>query len=224
MSISSPFIRRPIGTSLLAAALLMSGILAFNFLPVASLPQVDFPVISVGASLPGADPQTMASAVATPLERQFGRIAAVNQMTSSSQLGSTSITMQFDLNRNIDAAARDTQAAINAARGQLPANLPNNPTWRKTNPAESPILVLALTSDTATQQQMYDQADSILAQKISQIAGIGQVSVGGSSQPAVRVEVNPLLLSNLGITLEQVRLTLQNANANVPKGTLSDGK
>src|SRR5580692_10125366 len=161
MSISSPFIRRPIGTSLLAAALLMSGILAFNFLPVASLPQVDFPVISVGASLPGADPQTMASAVATPLERQFGRIAAVNQMTSSSQLGSTSITMQFDLNRNIDAAARDTQAAINAARGQLPANLPNNPTYRKVNPADSPILILALSSDTATVANMYDVADSI---------------------------------------------------------------
>ena len=148
MSISSPFIRRPIGTSLLAAALLLSGILAFNFLPVASLPRVDFPVISVGASLPGADPQTMASAVATPLERQFGRIAAINQMTSSSQLGSSSISMQFDLNRNIDAAARDVQAAINAARGQLPTNLPSNPTYRKVNPSDSPILILALSSDT----------------------------------------------------------------------------
>jgi multidrug efflux pump len=221
MSISSPFIRRPIGTSLLAAALLMSGILAFNFLPVASLPSVDFPVISVGASLPGADPQTMASAVATPLERQFGRIAAVNQMTSSSQLGSTSITMQFDLNRNIDAAARDTQAAINAARGQLPANLPNNPTYRKVNPADSPILILALSSDTATVAQMYDVADSILSQKLAQVNGVGQVFVWGSSQPAVRVEVNPTLLNKLGVGLDTVRNALNAANANAPKGEVS---
>jgi multidrug efflux pump len=221
MSISSPFIRRPIGTSLLAAALLMSGILAFNFLPVASLPQVDFPVISVGASLPGADPQTMASAVATPLERQFGRIAAVNQMTSSSQLGSTSITMQFDLNRNIDAAARDTQAAINAARGQLPANLPNNPTYRKVNPADSPILILALSSDTATVAQMYDVADSILSQKLAQVSGVGQVFVWGSSQPAVRVEVNPTLLNKLGVGLDTVRNALNAANSNAPKGEVS---
>ena len=221
MSISSPFIRRPIGTSLLAAALLMSGILAFNFLPVASLPQVDFPVISVGASLPGADPQTMASAVATPLERQFGRIAAVNQMTSSSQLGSTSITMQFDLNRNIDAAARDTQAALNAARGQLPANLPNNPTYRKVNPADSPILILALSSDTATVANMYDVADSILSQKLAQVSGVGQVFVWGSSQPAVRVEVNPTLLNKLGVGLDTVRNALNAANSNAPKGQVS---
>jgi len=221
MSISSPFIRRPIGTSLLAAALLMSGILAFNFLPVASLPSVDFPVISVGSSLPGADPQTMASAVATPLERQFGRIAAVNQMTSSSQLGSTSITMQFDLNRNIDAAARDTQAAINAARGQLPANLPNNPSYRKVNPADSPILILALSSDTATVAQMYDTADSILSQKLAQVGGVGQVFVWGSSQPAVRVEVNPTLLNKLGVGLDTVRSALNAANANAPKGEVS---
>src|SRR5208282_1970448 len=221
MSISSPFIRRPIGTSLLAAALLMSGILAFNFLPVASLPTVDFPVISVGSSLPGADPQTMASAVATPLERQFGRIAAVNQMTSSSQLGSTSITMQFDLNRNIDAAARDTQAAINAARGQLPANLPNNPTYRKVNPADSPILILALSSDTATVAQMYDVADSILSQKLAQVSGVGQVFVWGSSQPAVRVEVNPTLLNKLGVGLDTVRNALNAANSNAPKGEVS---
>src|SRR5581483_5377350 len=147
MSISAPFIRRPIGTSLLAAALLLSGILAFTFLPFASLPRVDFPVIGVGAALPGADPQTLASAVATPLERQFGRIAGVNQMTSSSQLGSTGITLQFDLNRNIDAAARDVQAAINAARGQLPANLPSNPSYRKVNPADAPIIILSMTSD-----------------------------------------------------------------------------
>ncbi len=224
MNISAPFIRRPVATSLLTIALLLSGIIAYKLLPVAPLPEVEYPTISVNANLPGASPETMASSVATPLERMFGRIAGITQMTSNSQLGSTNVTMQFDLDRNIDAAGRDVQAAINAARGQLPTNLPNNPGWRKTNPAEAPILNLALTSDTATQQQMYDFADSILAQKIAQIAGIGQVTVGGSSQPAVRVEVNPLLLSNLGITLEQVRLTLQNANANVPKGTLSDGK
>src|SRR5246500_2937568 len=161
MSGSAPFIRRPIGTSLLAAALLLSGILAFNFLPVASLPKMDFPVISVGASLPGADPQTMASAVATPLERQFGRISGVNQMTSASQLGSTGVALQFDLNRNIDAAARDVQAAINAARSQLPANLPSNPSYRKVNPADAPILILSMTSDTVRLPEIYDAANSI---------------------------------------------------------------
>src|SRR5579859_1305446 len=164
MNISAPFIKRPVGTSLLAAALLLSGALAFNFLPVAPLPQVEFPVISVGAGLPGASPETMASAVATPLERQFGRIAGVNQMTSTSQLGSTSITMQFDLSRNIDAAARDVQAAINAALGQLPANLPGNPTYRKVNPADAPMLILAMTSDTYDRGKMYDVGSSILAQ------------------------------------------------------------
>ena len=223
MSISAPFIRRPIGTSLLAAALLLSGTLAFNFLPVASLPQMDFPVISVGASLPGADPQTMASAVATPLERQFGRIAAINQMTSSSQLGSTGIALQFDLNRNIDAAARDVQAAINAARSQLPANLPSNPGYRKVNPSDSPILLLGLTSEMVTVPKMYDAADSILAQKLAQVEGVGQVFVWGSSQPAVRVEVNPTLLNKLGIGLDSVRNALNSANANRPKGAVSDG-
>jgi multidrug efflux pump len=223
MSISAPFIRRPIGTSLLAAALLLSGTLAFNFLPVASLPQMDFPVISVGVSLPGADPQTMASAVATPLERQFGRIAAINQMTSSSQLGSTGIALQFDLNRNIDAAARDVQAAINAARSQLPANLPSNPGYRKVNPSDSPILLLGLTSETVTVPKMYDAADSILAQKLAQVEGVGQVFVWGSSQPAVRVEVNPTLLNKLGIGLDTVRNALNSANANRPKGAVSDG-
>jgi len=223
MSISAPFIRRPIGTSLLAAALLLSGILAFNFLPVASLPRVDFPVIQVGASLPGADPQTMASAVATPLERQFGRISAVNQMTSTSQLGSTSIVLQFDLNRNIDAAGRDVQAAINAARSQLPANLPSNPTYRKANPADAPILILALTSDTETVPQMYDAADSILAQKLAQVSGVGQVFVGGAAQPGVRAEVNPMLLNKLGVGLDTVRNALNSANANRAKGQLSSG-
>ncbi|HEX6822185.1 MAG TPA: multidrug efflux RND transporter permease subunit [Candidatus Sulfotelmatobacter sp.] len=221
MSISTPFIRRPIGTSLLAAALLLSGILAFFFLPVASLPRVDFPVIGVGASLPGADPQTMASAVATPLERQFGRISGVNQMTSSSQLGSTGITLQFDLNRNIDAAARDVQASINAARSQLPANLPSNPSYRKANPADAPIFIIALTSDTMTVPQMYDAADSVLAQKVAQVQGVGQVFVWGSSQPAVRVEVNPTLLNKLGIGLDTVRTALNAANANRAKGEIS---
>src|ERR1039458_936266 len=223
MSISAPFIRRPIGTSLLAAALLLSGILAFNFLPVASLPRVDFPVIGVGASLPGADPQTMASAVATPLERQFGRISGVNQMTSTSQLGSTSIALQFDLTRNIDAAGRDVQAAINAARSQLPANLPSNPSYRKANPADAPILILALTSDTETVPQMYDAADSILAQKLAQVSGVGQVFVGGAAQPGVRAEVNPMLLNKLGIGLDTVRNALNLANANKAKGQVSNG-
>jgi hydrophobe/amphiphile efflux-1 (HAE1) family protein len=222
MNISAPFIRRPVATSLLTAALLLSGALAYRMLPVASMPEVTYPVIQVGAGLPGASPETMATAVATPLERMFGRIAGINQMTSVSQLGNTFVILQFDLNRDIDAAGRDVQAAINAARGQLPANLPSNPNWRKVNPAESPIMVLALTSATATQQQMFDAADSILAQKIAQISGIGQVNVGGSSQPAVRVEVNPLLLSKLGVGLDQVRATLAAANANSPKGSLAD--
>jgi multidrug efflux pump len=222
MNISAPFIRRPVATSLLTAALLLSGALAYRMLPVASMPEVTYPVIQVGAGLPGASPETMATAVATPLERMFGRIAGINQMTSVSQLGNTFVILQFDLSRDIDAAGRDVQAAINAARGQLPANLPSNPNWRKVNPAESPIMVLALTSATATQQQMFDAADSILAQKIAQISGIGQVNVGGSSQPAVRVEVNPLLLSKLGVGLDQVRATLAAANANSPKGSLAD--
>ncbi len=220
MNISAPFIKRPIGTSLLAAALLMAGTLAFNFLPVAPLPQVEFPVISVGAGLPGASPETMASAVATPLERQFGRIAGINQMTSVSQLGSTGITLQFDLGRNIDAAGRDVQAAINAARSQLPANLPGNPTYRKVNPADAPILILGLTSDIITLPQMYDAADSILSQKLAQIDGVGQVFVGGGAQPAVRAELNPTLLNKLGVGLDTVRTALGNANANAPKGAI----
>src|SRR5947199_4960846 len=220
MNISAPFIRRPIGTSLLTLALLLSGILAFQFLPVAPLPQVEFPVISVNSSLPGASPETMASSVATPLERQFGRISGVNQMTSTSQLGSTNIVLQFDLSRNIDAAARDVQAAINAARGQLPANLPNNPNYRKVNPADAPIMIMALTSDTILLPRMYDVADSILAQKLSQVAGIGQVFVGGGAKPAVRAEVNPTLLSKLGVGIDQVRTALGAANATRPKGEL----
>jgi multidrug efflux pump len=195
---------------------------AFRFLPVSPLPQVDFPTISVSAGLPGASPETMASSVATPLERQFSRIASVTEMTSSSSLGSTSITLQFDLNRSIDAAARDVQAAINAARGYLPANLPNNPNYRKVNPADSPIMLLALTSPILTKAQMYDAASSIMAQKLAQVSGVGQVIVGGSSLPAVRVELNPMALNKYGIGLEQVRGVLAGANANTPKGHFSD--
>ncbi|HEY5027478.1 MAG TPA: efflux RND transporter permease subunit, partial [Candidatus Angelobacter sp.] len=218
MNISAPFIRRPVATSLLALGLLMAGILAYFRLPVAPIPQVEYPVISVNAGLPGASPETMASSVATPLERQFGRIAGVNQMTSTSQLGSTSITMQFDLSRNIDAAARDVQAAINAALGQLPANLPTRPNWRKVNPADAPIMIMSLTSESITKPRMYDVADSVLAQKLSQVPGIGQVFVGGGAKPAVRAEVNPTLLNKLGVGVEQVRAALGAANANKPKG------
>ena len=221
MNISAPFIKRPVGTSLLAAALLLSGALAFTLLPVAPLPQVEFPVIQVSAGLPGASPETMASAVATPLERQFGRIAGINQMTSTSQLGSTGIVLQFDLSRNIDAAARDVQAAINAARSQLPANLPGNPSYRKVNPADAPIMIIALTSDTITPPNIYDAADSILAQKLAQVEGVGQVFVGGGARPAVRAEVNPTALNKLGLGLDSVRTALGAANANRPKGEFS---
>ena len=221
---SAPFIRRPVATSLITFAILLSGVVAFRFLPVAPLPQVDFPTISVGAGLPGASPETMASAVATPLERQFGRIAGVTQMTSSSGLGSTGITLQFDLNRDINAAARDVQAAINAARSQLPADLPGQPTYRKVNPADAPIMLLALTSDNIPPSQIYDAADSILAQKLAQVEGVGQVFTWGSSRPAVRVEVNPNQLNTYGISLETIRKSLQAANANLAKGALTDPK
>jgi multidrug efflux pump len=222
MNISAPFIKRPIGTSLLTIALFLAGVLAFRFLPVAPLPQVEFPVIQVSAGLPGASPETMASSVATPLERQFGRIAGVNQMTSTSQLGSTNVVLQFDLSRNIDAAARDVQAAINAARSQLPANLPSNPYYRKVNPADAPILILSMTSDTIRLPKIYDAANSILAQKLAQVSGVGQVFVGGGANPAVRAELNPMQLNKLGISTQQVATALASANANRPKGTLSD--
>ena len=223
MNVSAPAIERPVATTLLTIALLLAGALAYTQLPVSPLPQVDFPVIGVAASLPGASPETMASAVATPLERQFGRIAGINQMTSVSQLGSTGITMQFDLDRNIDAAARDVQAAINAARNYLPPNLPSNPIYRKVNPADAPILILALTSNALTQDQMYDAADSIMGQKLAQIEGVGQVFVGGSSQPAVRIEANPSALNNMGLGLETVRTAVAAENANQAKGSLQDG-
>ncbi|MGB8660565.1 MAG: efflux RND transporter permease subunit, partial [Candidatus Acidiferrum sp.] len=221
---SAPFIRRPVATSLITIAIFLSGVVAFRFLPVAPLPEVDFPTISVGASLPGASPETMASAVATPLERQFGRIAGVTQMTSSSGLGSTNITLQFDLNRDINAAARDVQACINAARTQLPLDLPGQPTYRKVNPADAPILILSLTSDNIPPAQIYDAADSILAQKLAQVEGVGQVFTWGSASPAVRVEANPYQLNSYGISLETIRASLQSANSNLAKGSLSDDK
>ena len=222
MSLSTPFIHRPVGTTLLVVAITLAGGLGYGLLPVSPLPQVDFPTIQVSANLPGASPETMASAVATPLERQFGRIAGIAEMTSSSSLGSTSITMQFDLDRDINAAARDVQAAINSARGQLPANLPNNPSYRKVNPADSPIMILALTSPIHTKRQMYDAAATILQQRLAQVPGVGQVSVGGGSPPAVRVDLNPTVLNHFGIGLEDIRATLGAANANRPKGQISD--
>ncbi len=221
MSVSAPFIRRPVGTALLTAAVALSGVMTFRLLPVSPLPQVDFPTISVSAQLPGASPETMASSVATPLEKQFTRIAGVTEMTSSSTIGSTSITLQFDLNRDIDGAARDVQAAINAARSYLPSNLPSNPTWRKSNPSDFPILMLVLTSKTATKPMMYDAASSILAQKISQVFGVGQVQVMGSALPAVRVELNPDAVSKYNIGIDQIAATLAGANANRPKGEIA---
>ncbi|HEX9304013.1 MAG TPA: multidrug efflux RND transporter permease subunit [Thermoanaerobaculia bacterium] len=224
MSLSSPFIHRPIATTLLTVAIALSGAVAYRFLPVSPLPQVEFPTISVQSGLPGASPETMASSVATPLERQFGRIAGVTEMTSTSSLGSTNITIQFDLSRNIDAAARDVQAAINAARGQLPANLPNNPSYRKVNPADAPIMILTLTSDVIERARMYDIGSSILQQKLAQVEGVGQVIVGGGALPAVRVDVNPTALNDTGLGLEDVRTALAASNANRPKGELGNGE
>ncbi|WP_283148863.1 multidrug efflux RND transporter permease subunit [Silvimonas soli] len=223
MSFSSTFIKRPVATTLLTVGIALAGAVSFLLLPVSPLPQVDYPTISVSASLPGASPDTMAATVATPLERALGRIAGVTEMTSSSSLGSTRVTLQFDLNRDINGAARDVQAAINAARSLLPTGMPSNPTYRKVNPADAPIMILALTSDTLSQGQMYDAASTILAQKLSQIDGVGQVDVGGSSLPAVRVELNPLQLNQYGVSLETVRTALSAANANRPKGQTEDG-
>jgi multidrug efflux pump len=223
MNVSSVFIRRPVATSLLTLAILLAGLIAYRYLPVAPLPEVDFPTISVQAFLPGANPETMASSVATPLERQFGRIAGVTEMTSTSLAGSTSITLQFDLNRNINAAARDVQAAINAASGQLPANLPSLPTYRKINPADSPIMIMAMRSDTLPLRRVYDIGESIVAQKLSQVEGVGQVNIGGSARPAVRVELIPAVLANYGIGLEQVRAALAQVNSNEPKGAVENG-
>jgi multidrug efflux pump len=221
---SAPFIKRPVATFLLSLAIIIAGAVAYRLLPVSSLPEVEYPVISVGASLPGADPETMASAVATPLERQFARIAGINEMTSTSGTGSTSVILQFDLNRDINGAARDVQAAINAARAQLPANMPSNPTYRKINPSDSPILILALTSDTVPKSEMYDASDSILAQKIAQVPGVGQCFTGGSASPAVRIEVNPYLLTAKGLSLEDLRTAIGTFNVMQPTGFINGPK
>jgi len=223
MNISAPFIQRPVATTLLTIAVVLAGAVAFRTLPVAPLPQVDFPTIAVTASLPGASPETMAATVATPLERALGRIAGITELTSSSSLGQTRVVMQFDLARDIDGAARDVQAAINAARTMLPTGLPANPVYRKVNPADAPIMILALTSETRTQGQMYDSASTVLAQKLSQVQGVGQVTIGGSSLPAVRVELNPQALYKYGIGPEQVRAAIAATNVNRPKGTLEEG-
>ena len=223
MNISEPFIRRPVATTLLTLAIALAGAIAFEVLPVAPLPEVDFPTISVGAGLPGASADIMASSVATPLERQLGHIAGVTEMTSSSTLGSTSITIQFDLSRDIDGAARDVEAAINAARSYLPANLPGNPTYRKVNPADSPILILGLTSDKYGPDKIYDEASTVLAQKLSQIQGVGQVSVGGGALPSVRVDANPTQLAGYGLTLANLQSMLSLQNSDLAKGQISDG-
>jgi hydrophobe/amphiphile efflux-1 (HAE1) family protein len=220
MGFSEPFIRRPVATALIAAGVFLSGAVAYKLLPVAPLPRVDFPTLNVNAGLPGASPETMASAVATPLERRFGRIAGVSEITSTSTLGSTSITLQFDLDRNIDAAARDVQAAINAAGGELPTNLPSRPNYRKANPADAPILLLSLTSDTVRLAEMFDVANSIVAQKIAQLPGVGQVFVGGGQQPAVRIQVDPAALAGVGLSLEDLRAVIGRVNVNEPKGNL----
>jgi len=223
MSISEPFIRRPAGTSLLAAGLFLVGIVAYKSLPVAAIPRVDFPVISVSASLPGADPATVASSLAAPLERRLGQISGVSEMTSVSTLGGTSITLQFDLSRNVDRAARDVQAAINAASTDLPINLPNPPTYRKINPADAPIMILAMTSDTLPPTEVYEYADEIVAQRLSQVEGVSQVFAGGSEKSAVRIQINPGALASIGLSFEEVRSLLGQVNVDSAKGSL-DGE
>jgi multidrug efflux pump len=223
MSISSPFVHRPVATTLLTAGVVIAGVIAFNVLPVAPLPQVDFPTISVSAGLPGASAEIMASSVATPLERQFGHIAGVTEMTSASSLGSTSVTIQFDLSRDIDGAARDVEAGINAARAYLPANLPSNPSYKKVNPADSPIMILGLTSDKYGPAKLYDVASTIMEQKLSQVQGVGQVNPGGGALPSVRVEANPTQLASYGLTLANLQSVLSLQNADQPKGQISNG-
>ena len=223
MNISAPFIRRPVATTLLTVAVALAGMIAFEVLPVAPLPEVDFPTISVSSGLPGASADIMASSVATPLERQFGHIAGVTEMTSASSLGSTSVTIQFDLSRDIDGAARDVESAINAARTYLPANLPGNPTYRKVNPADSPIMILGLTSDKYGPDKIYDEASTVLAQKLSQIQGVGQVSVGGGALPSVRVDANPTQLASYGLTLGNLQSVLSLQNSDLAKGQITDG-
>jgi multidrug efflux pump len=223
MNISEPFIRRPVATTLLTVAIGLAGLIAFEVLPVSPLPEVDFPTISVSASLPGASADIMASSVATPLERQFGHIAGVTEMTSASTLGSTSITIQFDLSRDIDGAARDVEAGINAARTYLPTNLPSNPSYRKVNPADSPILILGLTSDKYGPDKLYDEASTVIEQKLSQIQGVGQVTVGGGALPSVRVDANPTQLANYGLTLANLQSVLSLQNSDLAKGQITDG-
>src|SRR5579862_7037444 len=224
MSISAAFIHRPVGTTLLMVALGLSGAIAYTLLPMSPLPQVDFPTINVSASLPGGSPEVMAASVATPLEKSFTRIAGVTEMTSRSTVGSAQVTLQFDLSRDINAAARDVQAAINAAAGFLPSNLPSRPSYKKQNPADQPILILAMTSNVVPRAQLYDIASSVFAQKLAQIEGVGQVQVSGSSLPAVRVEVNPQPVSRYNVGLDQIGTFLQSANANKPKGSLDNSK
>jgi multidrug efflux pump len=223
MNISAPFIHRPVATTLLTVAIAIAGAIAFNVLPVSPLPQVDFPTISVAASLPGGSAEIMASSVATPLERQFGHIAGVTEMTSASSLGTTSITIQFDLSRNIDGAARDVEAAINAARTYLPANLPANPTYRKVNPADAPIMILGLTSDKYGPDKLYDEASTVIQQKLSQIQGVGQVSPGGGALPSVRIEVNPTKLASFGMAMSDVQAVVSLQNSNLAKGQITNG-
>src|SRR6202050_1813259 len=223
MNISAPFIRRPVATTLLTAAVALAGAIGFEVLPVAPLPEVDFPTISVSASLPGGSADIMASSVATPLERQLGHIAGVTEKPSASQLGSPSITIQFDLSRDIDGAAHDVQAAINAARTYLPANLPANPSYRKVNPADSPIMILGLTSDKFGPDKLYDEASTVIEQKLSQIQGVGQVTVGGGALPSVRVDANPTQLASYGLTLATLRSVLSLQNAHTAVGQISDG-
>ena len=223
MNIIEPFVRRPVATTLLAVGVALAGIVSFGLLPISPLPQVDFPVVSISAALPGASPEVMAATVATPLERALGRIAGVNEMTSSSSLGNARVTLQFELSKDINSAAREVQAAIQAARTELPSSLPNNPTYRKVNPADTPIMILAMTSEVFSRGQMYDMASTHIAQRISQVAGVGQVTVGGGSLPAVRVELNPTVLNKLGIGFDEVRTAITSTNANRPKGFLEEG-
>ena len=219
--LSAPFIRRPVGTTLLAVALLLAGVVGYTQLPISPLPQLDLATINVSANLPGGSPETMASAVATPLERRFGRIAGLTEMTSTSGLGSTSITLQFSLDRDVESAARDVQAAINAASAELPTNLPFRPNYRKVNPADAPVLILSVKSKTIPLPQLFDTANTVLAQKIAQVDGVGQVFVGGGQQPAVRVQADPVALAGMGLSLEDVRAAITASTANQPKGTLA---
>src|SRR3982075_4590486 len=223
-SISEPFIRRPVGTTLLAIGLFLIGIVAYIFLPVSAVPNVDFPMIRVSATRPGAAPTVMAGTVAAPLERRLGQIAGINQITSTSSLGSTSIQLQFNIGRDIDRAARDVQAAINASLADLPSDLPSLPRFRKANSAAAPVFVLALTSKTISTSTIYDVADTVLAQRISQVPGVGEVTVSGADQPAVRIALNPVSLSNAGVSTDDVRNAIINANPLGPVGILNGGR